>query len=378
MSKLLFMLKRFSRICACTLAVIIAVASLNAINVYAEEGTTSRDELDNLNAGITNLIDATAYNSEQSKEAKEDIENRASQVEEEVPEEESTFFMANVTYTMNVREEPDGDSKRVGYLYKDCGGQILERGDEWTKIESGDLVGWASNEYLLFDEDAEELALSVGYKIINVKTDALRVRMEPDTNAGVLGLVADGDDLEVIDDSDPEWVKVNFDGDEGYVAAEYVNITFSVDSGETLEAIEAREEAKRKEEEKKAAESKKLTTKQSAVIANADESRLLAALIQCEAGTVDYEGCLAVGAVVMNRVRSGAYPATITDVIYASGQFSPARNGRLTAAYNGNISSVCVQAAQAALAGETNVGTATHFRRANGQEGIVKGGHVFW
>ncbi|MBQ0005771.1 MAG: cell wall hydrolase, partial [Clostridiales bacterium] len=244
---------------------------------------------------------------------------------------------------------------------------------EWTKIQSGDLVGWANNEYLLFDEDAEELASSVGYKIIYVKTDALRVRMEPDTNAGILGLVADGDDLEVIDDSDSEWIKVNYDGDEGYVAAEYVAISFSVDSGETVEAVKAREEAERKEKEKK-----QLTAKQSAVIANADETRLLAALIQCEAGSVDYEGCLAVGAVVMNRVRSGAYPATISGVIYASGQFSPARNGRLAAAYNGNISGVCVQAAQAALAGETNVGTATHFRRAGGQEGIIKGGHVFW
>jgi len=107
--------------------------------------------------------------------------------------------------------------------------------------------------------------------------------------------------------------------------------------------------------------------------------RLLAALIQCEAGTVSADGQLAVGAVVMNRVRSGAYPNTIYGVIYASGQFTPAYNGRLASRYNGNIADSCFQAAQAAINGSTNVGTATHFRRDNGtREGVRYGGQVFW
>ena len=38
---------------------------------------------------------------------------------------------------------------------------------------------------------------------------------------------------------------------------------------------------------------------------------------------------MAVGAVVMNRVRSGAYPNTIAEVIYQPGQFGPAMTGWL-------------------------------------------------
>ena len=53
----------------------------------------------------------------------------------------------------------------------------------------------------------------------------------------------------------------------------------------------------------------------------AGEQELLAALIYCEAGNQPYEGQVAVGAVVMNRVRSGSYPNTISEVIYQSGQF---------------------------------------------------------
>ena len=87
---------------------------------------------------------------------------------------------------------------------------------------------------------------------------------------------------------------------------------------------------------------------------------------------------LAVGACVMNRVRSGAYPNSIYSVIYASGQFTPALNGKVAAVYNTKVYDSCIAAAQAAINGQTNIGTATHFRRAGSHEGIVVGGNVFW
>ena len=58
------------------------------------------------------------------------------------------------------------------------------------------------------------------------------------------------------------------------------------------------------------------TVQNSAVSASVDDVTLLAALIQCEAGNECYEGQLAVGAVVMNRVRSGRYAGSIYGVIY--------------------------------------------------------------
>ena len=80
----------------------------------------------------------------------------------------------------------------------------------------------------------------------------------------------------------------------------------------------------------------------------------------------------------MNRVRSGAYPDTIFGVIYASGQFTPALNGKVAKVYAGNVSESCLQAAQAAINGETNVGEATHFKRVGLHDGYVIGNHVFW
>ena len=88
---------------------------------------------------------------------------------------------------------------------------------------------------------------------------------------------------------------------------------------------------KKQEEERKAAEeAARIAAEKAAAEAAAQaDKELLASLIFCEAGNQHYEGQVAVGAVVMNRVKSGSYPDSIADVIYQSGQFTPAMTGWL-------------------------------------------------
>lgn len=305
------------------------------------------------------------------------------------------LVMTAVSDVLNVRSEPSEDAERVGYLYADCGGTILERKDGWTKLESGELVGWAKDEYLLFGEDAVEELEDVGRLIARVTGETLRIRKEPSTDAQVYDLAAQGDALEVVNkvqlhysdgiELDAEWAAVDYEGETGYVSSEYIEIDFEYDHGETLEEVAARQQAA--EEEKASADSGAGTGSQpspgrqnaGSIPAGTSDATLLAALIQCEAGNESYEGQLAVGAVVVNRVKSASYPDTVSDVIFASGQFTPAGSGKVARLIaNGNISSSCIQAANEALSGVTNVGGATHFRRAGGRDGIVIGNHVFW
>lgn len=280
------------------------------------------------------------------------------------------MVMANVQNALNVRSEASEDSEKVGKLYKDCGGTILERKDGWTKLQSGNIIGWAKDEYLLFDEEAKALANDVGKMIATINTETLRVRTEPNTEASTHGLLPKGEIVEVLENREDGWVCIDYEGKDGYVSSEFVLLDFQIDSGETMEEIAAREAAE--QEAKRHVNYGEYTT-------DADTKMLLAALIQCEAGGEGYEGQLAVGAVVMNRVRSGAYPDSIHGVIYASGQFTPAMTGKLNSVYeSGNISSSCIQAAEDAIAGVSNVGDLTHFRRNNGREGLVIGNHVFY
>lgn len=107
---------------------------------------------------------------------------------------------------------------------------------------------------------------------------------------------------------------------------------------------------------------------------------LLANLIYCEAGGEPYEGKLAVGAVVINRVLSSRYPGTVSGVIYQNAQFSPVGSGRLALALAEDwANAACYEAADQAMKGASNVGNCLYFRTPlEGMEGTIIGGHIFY
>lgn len=337
----------------------------------AEEITVQASEkggYDFPSTGIAEVLNPSVFADHTDVEVQTSLDiNEKFEAEQERMEQELT--MANVQNALNIRAEATEDSDKVGLLYKDCGGKILEQKSGWTKLQSGNLIGWAKDEYLLFGEDAKEMAEDVGNWIVTLDAEAVRVRMEPDDQADVYGFIAYEDTLEFIETVDDRWISVEYNDEIGYVDSDYINVKFHIDEGETIDVIRVRE---REEAERKR------KANRGAVSADADELRLLGALIYCEAGNQSYDGMVGVGAVVMNRVKSGAYPNTIHSVIYASGQFTPAMTGKVARVYEGKVPDLCMQAAQAAVNGETTVGGATHFRRAGKREGFVLGDHVFW
>lgn len=305
---------------------------------------------------------------DKNEESSEDTESDE-KAEDKV--EESTMILANVNEYVNIRESAQKDADKVGVLYKDCGGTLLEQKDGWSKISSGDVEGWVMDEYLYIGEKAEDKAEEDGMLSAVSTTQSLRVRKAPSDDAGVYGLLACDQTVEFVSD-EGEWIAVNYDGKTGYVSADYVDVEYDIAVAESMEAIAARE--------RQAAEEKaKRNAQKEAVMTTASEADILAALIQCEAGGESYEGQLAVGSVVMNRVRCGGYPDSISEVVYASGQFTPANSGKMNnLILNGNIKESCRMAAQEAINGNCNVGDALHFRRSGSRDGYVIGSHVFW
>lgn len=119
-----------------------------------------------------------------------------------------------------------------------------------------------------------------------------------------------------------------------------------------------------------------------------DDLYWLSRIIEAEAGSEPYNGKVAVGNVILNRVKSKEFPNTIHGVIFeyygSIPQFSPVANGSI---YN-NPSQESIQAAKDALNGARPVGNATYFfnpAKASGSW-IVKnktylsriGGHAFY
>ena len=341
---------------------LLGIIVLNATNMTVMASDYTK-VLESLNSGLGMVLDPSMFEAANTQDAILAVQ------EEEILE--LGFVMVDVNDALNVRVDANVDADRVGLMYKGCGGTALERKDGWTKIQSGDLVGWANDQYVLFGEEAQALANEIGVEIAIVNASAVRVRKEPNVTSGVYATANSGDIFEVIEKTDEDWYMVNYKGKDAYVSAQYVEVELLIDEGETNEEIKEREV---REAEEKA----KLSYNAGAFAATADETKLLAALIHCEAGGESYEGQVAVGAVVMNRVRSAAFPNSIVDVIFASGQFTPAMTGTLQEVYNGNDCASCTQAANEAIAGNTNVGESKYFRRAGKHEGYVIGNHVFW
>lgn len=292
-------------------------------------------------------------------------------------------LMADVNDYLYVRASADADAEIVGKLYKGDVAEIQEEGSGWTHVASGNVDGYVNNDYCVTGTEALAYAQQNFDTEAEVLTNGLRIRSEADENASVITAVSEGTTLKVDSDveTDDQWIAVVYGGTTRYVSADYVTTSLALGEGVTIEEEQA-ELARIAEEEaaKKAAQVTEVTTVQNAAVeATVDDVTLLAAIIQCEAGNEVYEGQLAVGAVVMNRVRSGGYPSTVHDVIYQKSQFPPAGAGSVANVAAKGPKQSCLQAAQEALNGTDNTGGATCFRRASsGHAGVVIGNHVFY
>ena len=89
------------------------------------------------------------------------------------------------------------------------------------------------------------------------------------------------------------------------------------------------------------------TSSSSGTTSNSSNVNLLAHLIYGEARGEPYIGQVAVGAVIMNRVKSSSFPNTISGVIYQKGAFDAVSDGQI----NMNPDSSAKKAAQDAING---------------------------
>jgi len=87
------------------------------------------------------------------------------------------------------------------------------------------------------------------------------------------------------------------------------------------------------------------------------ELDMLAKVIYAEARGEDYEGQVAVAAVVINRVQASGFPKTVREVIHAKGAFTAVRDGQ----YGLKPDNQAYKAAQEALRGKDPTGDAVYY-----------------
>lgn len=270
--------------------------------------------------------------------------------------------IADVSESMNIRLEPSIDSEIVGRLYKNGYGIIIERGEEWTKISSGGVTGYAYNDYLLFDDDARTFIALNDALVVEVTTSGVNIRSMPSIDSEIVGTAKRGDEfLAYTVQDDEEWNAFNFNGTTAYIHKDLSEVKLNLDTAKTIQEIKKKE---REESIANALASAKnisvSATNRSAVSIGDEEIYLLATVIASEALSESYEGKLAVANVIINRLLKGNWGNTITKVIYAPGQFSGSNTGRFER-FEKLITEDCKKAAIEALAGVNNIGDFIYF-----------------
>lgn len=147
--------------------------------------------------------------------------------------------IANVENHLNIRKAPGEDQKIVGKLPKNAGCTIIEVDkDGWAKIKSGKVTGYVMSSYLITGDKAVSLAKKVGSLVATVNTQTLNVRSEQSLLGSVITSVPIDEEMEVVEVT-TDWVKVKIDADEGYVARQYVNLSYELQKAVTNEEVSA-------------------------------------------------------------------------------------------------------------------------------------------
>lgn len=297
----------------------------------------------------------------------------------------SSYDNKVVSYTLEeliIYSEPDLKSEPVGIMYSGSEADVLERGEEWSKIQSGKVTGYIRNVDVLFDSEAEVIASVIGNKQAKVNADVINVYAEADDSAAVISTLEKGAEIDAYEENG-NYTLISCDNGFGYISNDSFDVSYNLSKAVSMAEIEAIKEEERAEAARKAAEEaaaqataaqnaiKQQTTTRGAYTVSAEELHLLAAIIYWESGWEPSEGQLAVANVVLNRVFSSRFSQnTITSVVYAPGQFSGvSENGvpsaRFQAVLNKSNEELnvrgCYDSALRALAGENNIGDLLFF-----------------
>lgn len=148
---------------------------------------------------------------------------------------ESNQVVANIDTYLNIRAEESTESEVVGKFYNGNVGTLVEQGEEWSLVSSGNAYGYVKNEYILSGVAAEEYIKNNCDQIARVNTETLNVREESSIDSDILALSGEGDSLVVVDE-EGEWIKVAVSDDMiGYVASDYVCLDYAYETAITIE-----------------------------------------------------------------------------------------------------------------------------------------------
>ena len=129
-----------------------------------------------------------------------------------------------VSDALNVRSGAGTSYSVIGSLSNGANVEIVETSGSWYKIKYGSGYGYVSKDYVTINTRsiAENTVLREGTAV----TLALKVRDESNYESTVMGTIAMGEKVSVLEDKG-EWSKIKYNGKTGYILNEYVDFNIA-------------------------------------------------------------------------------------------------------------------------------------------------------
>lgn len=274
---------------------------------------------------------------------------------------------------VNLRDSASLNGQVLDTLYYGMEGAILGLEGDWYRVNFTGTVGYVKAEYVLTSFDAEDFVSENADAIYQAQLD--RKDANKNTTEGSL--------------EKPKTTEAAASATTQVVATEEAKteVTTQATTQATTEATTAATTETTTEEATTESSNGQVTvgySTRSAISLSESDINLMASIMTLECGAEPYEGQLAVANVILNRLESGYYGSTMSDVCYAPYQFSVATSPKLDYYLTNGAQASCLQAAREALAGTNNIGNYIAFRptwnvnTATIGEYTIIGGHVFY
>lgn len=341
------MKERMRRIVCC-------VGTVGVMTIMMTVPAVAAEVTEDKNIDIEASAEAGTEETEVQTDAAEESESQAEAEEpaqEEAQDEESDGYnwsdkvAANVLTYANIREGADVGSANVGRLPSGAVATVVGSENGWLQVTSGEVDGYVREDLVVSGEEARNLYEAM-YGSGEVSVEATKADPAAEAAAQAAAEAA-------VQQTEAQQV-----------------------SAETSQEVSA-ESAPESQQPAEAAESPEQISEAQEVSVSTSELDLMAAIIECEAGGESYEGKIGVGAVIMNRIRSGEFPNTLSEVIYQSGQFEPVWTGKLSNVLARGASEACYEAARDVYAGANTIGDRLFFHAGSGS-GLTIGNQTFY
>lgn len=138
--------------------------------------------------------------------------------------------------SLRLREEPSTEAATIMLLEKGASVSVHEQLDGWYKVIYNGTTGYVSGDYLTFTANSEDTAVNTDVPNTDAETaavteythatiggSAVNFRAEPSTEAAIITRLEKDTEIELVAVEDG-WCKVVYDGQTGYISADYVAV----------------------------------------------------------------------------------------------------------------------------------------------------------